>query len=315
MLDWLYSAETEGALSNLEARLDREAVRRRHVLKRRVFIVAITLIGLAISVSATDADSLIAEADQLYDRWSGDFNYEAYQADLQAAITLYQQALELLADEDVDTRFDLLVQLSQAGFELGEGYLTDLDEVKAIHTLGKEYALAALRLDPDFAITEQESFRAALSSAKDVGAIFWYGNTLGRYLEFHPITAMMGGMRDIAACFERAVELDPTYMDGAPLRSLGSFYAQVPDFLGGDMDKAEAVHQQAIAVSTTFLENTVNWADFVLRPLEAWTTLCAALDDVAALAENPDIMAAWPFYNERALRRARELLDEAPCEI
>jgi len=283
-------------------------------LKRRAFIAAIAFVGMAISLSATEADSLIAEADQLYDRWSGDFNYEAYQADLQAAYELYQQALGVLTDEDTDTRFDLLVRLSQVSFELGEGYLTDLDEVKAMHTLGKDYALAALRLDPDFVVTEGESFRAALSSAKDDGAIFWYGNTLGRYLEFDFLTAIMGGMSDIQACFERAVELDPTYMDGAPLRSLGSFYAQVPDFLGGDMEQAEAVHQQAMAVSTTFLENAVNWADFVLQPLEDWETLCAALNDVLTLAEDPDVMVAWPFYNERALRRARELLAEAPCE-
>jgi len=266
-----------------------------------------------LAVSATEANQLIVEADQLYDRWSGDFDYAAYQADLEAAIDLYQQVLDLLPEENIEARSDLLVRLSQACFELGEGYLTDLDEIKALHTLGRDYALAALRLDPDFVTTEGESFRAALYGAKDVGTIFWYGNTLGRYLEFHPLTAMMGGMRDIQACFERAVELDPTYMDGAPLRSLGSFFAQVPGFLGGDMEQAEVVHQQAMAVSSTFLENTVNWADYVLMPLEDWAALCTALNGVLALAEDPDIMAAWPFYNERAVRRAREILDEAPC--
>ena len=282
-------------------------------MTQRTFTAAILVIGMALAVLATEPDSLISEADQLYDRWSGDFNYETYQADLEAAIDLYQQALDVLPDDDIEVRSDLLVLLSQACFELGEGYLTDLDEIKALHTLGRDYALAALRLDPDFVTTEGESFRAALNGAKDVGAIFWYGNTLGRYLEFHPLTAMMGGMRDIQACFERAMELDPTYMDGAPLRSLGSFFAQVPSFLGGDMEQAEAVHQQAMVVSSTFLENTVNWADFVLMPLKDWAALCTALNGVFALAEDPDIMAAWPFYNERAVRRARVILDEAPC--
>lgn len=313
MLDWLYCAETAGALSNPEPPRKGGVVERRHVLKRHTFIAAIAVIGMTLAVSATEADQLIEQADQLYDRWSGDFNYEAYQADLEAAIDLYQQALDLLPEEDIKARFDLMVLLSQACFELGEGYLTDLDEIKALHTLGRDYALAALRLDPDFVTTEGESFRAALTGAKDVGAIFWYGNTLGRYLEFHPLTAMMGGMSDIQACFERAVELDPTYMDGAPLRSLGSFFAQVPSFLGGDMEQAEIVHQQAMAVSSTFLENAVNWADFVLMPLEDWARLCTALNDVVVLAEDLDIMAAWPFYNERAFRRAHEILAEAPC--
>jgi len=284
-------------------------------VKRGTFIAAIIVIGMAVDMLATEANQLIAEADQLYDRWSGTFDYEAYQANLEAAIDLYQQVLDLLPEEEFEARLNLLVRLSQACFELGEGYLTDLDEIEALHILGRDYALAALRLDPDFVSTEQESFRAALSSAKDVGAIFWYGNTLGRYLAFHPFTAIMGGMRDIQACFERAVELDPTYMDGAPLRSLGSFYAQVPAFLGGDMELAEAVHQDAMAVSTTFLENTVNWAEFVLKPSEDWEKLCTALSGVLSLAANPDVMAAWPFYNERALLRARELFEEAPCGI
>ena len=77
--------------------------------------------------------------------------------------------MDILSQEDVDARSSLLVRLSQACFELGEGYLIDPNEVEAIHTSGKDYALAALRLDPDFVTTEQNSFRAALSGAKDVG--------------------------------------------------------------------------------------------------------------------------------------------------
>lgn len=285
-------------------------------MKPRILIAAaVFVIGMMLTGAATEADSLIVEADKLYDRWTGEFDYQAYQTDLDAAITLYQQALQLLPKGEIQSQSTLLVRLSQACFELGEGYLTDRNDVEAIHTLGRDYALAALRLDPDFVATEQQSFRAALSGAKDVGAIFWYGNTLGRYLEFHYLTAVMGGMRDIQACFERAVELDPLYMDGAPLRSLGSFYAQVPGFLGGDMDQANAVHQQAMSVSSTFLENTVNWADFVLSPASDWERLCPALHDVLGLSENPDVMAAWPFYNTRALRRAREILDTVPCDF
>lgn len=275
--------------------------------------IVMALVVVAPTMATGDIDSLIAKADQLYDRWCGDFDYETYRADLEAAIALYQQALDLLPEDAIETRIDLLVRLSQACFELAVGYLTDLDEVKAIHTLAKDYALVALRLDPIFVTTEKESFRDALSQANDVRAIFWYGNTLGRYLEFHPFTALMGGMHDVRASFERAVELDPTYIDGAPLRSLGSFFARVPGFLGGDMELAEIIHQQAMAVSSVFLENTVNWADFVLRPRQDWEALCSALNSVIALAEDPDVMAAWPLYNLLALRRAHQIIDQAPC--
>ncbi|MBE0635305.1 hypothetical protein IH601_04860 [Candidatus Bipolaricaulota bacterium] len=282
---------------------------------RRAFIpLLVIVLAIGHCIQASNADALIAAANQLYDRWSGAFDYAAYQDDLESAIELYEQALDALADDDMDARSTVLVRLSRACFELGEGYLTDSKEVEAIHRLGRDYALAALRIDPDFVSTEQGSFRAALSSAKDVGAIFWYGNTLGRFLEFHRVTAIMGGVRDIQACFERAVELDPTYMDGGPLRSLASFYAQVPGFLGGDMDQAETLFQEAMAVSPTFLESPVNWAEFVLKPRQDWSTFCATLSAVVTRAEDSATMASWPLYSARALERALFLLDDGPCE-
>lgn len=274
----------------------------------------VTLSAYSCFGTTTSTANRLATADQLYDRWSDDFDYDTYQSNLQSAIALYQDVLGQLPEDDAVTRLGVLLRLSQACFELGEGYLTSSSEVEATHNLGKDYALAALRLDADFVSTERQSFRAALSSAKDVRAIFWYGNNLGRYLEFHQFTAMAGGVRDIQACFERAVELDHTYLDGAPLRSLASFHSQVPGFLGGDRDLAQKLHQQAMSVSSTLLENAVNWAEYGLGARADREARCSVLRDVVAQSEDLNLMATWPFYNERAARRARDLLAEMSCD-
>lgn len=283
-------------------------------MKRRAFMSLLMLVVIGHGIWAAQATELIASADQRYDRWSQAFDYDAYQDDLECAIDLYEQALATLPQGDTKARFALLVRLSRAYFELAEGYFADYGDAEELYSHGKDYALMALRLDPEFASIEKTSFRAALSSAADVEAIFWYGNTLGRFLEFHRFTAMRGGVRDVHACFERAVELDSTYMEGGPLRSLASFYAQVPGFLGGDMSRAETLFQQALAVGPTFLENRVNWAEFVLKPRRDWPILCDAVSIVTAQAEDLTTMSTWPLYNRLALQRAQALQEETGCE-
>jgi hypothetical protein len=173
---------------------------------------------------------LLAEADALYDRWSDPFDFDEYQADLTAAIERYDEALPLIPADMPNIRASVLNRLARACFELGAAYLSDRDELESIYERGKDYALESLRLDPAFRETEAESFRAALASASDAEAVFWYGNVFGRYVEFHPLTAMMGGMADIKTSFERAIELEEDLLAGGPWRAYASFLAQVPAF-------------------------------------------------------------------------------------
>lgn len=263
---------------------------------------------------AQSAGQLLAEADALYDRWSDPFDFDAYQADLAAAIDRYEQALPLIPDDASHILASVLNRLARACFELGAAYLSDRDDLETVYRRGKDYALASLRLDPAFRETEAESFRAALAGASDAEAVFWYGNVFGRYVEFHPLTALMGGMADIKTSFERAIELDEALLAGGPWRAYASFLAQVPEFLGGDMDAAFAAHERALEIGPLYLENAVNFADFVLEPQEDWSRFCAVLTESIDQGGDPDVVAEWPLYNTLALRRASELLAQHPCD-
>ncbi len=286
---------------------------RAFLLASSLAAVAVALIGLALTlgagVSARDAEELIAQAEALYDRWDGEgFDFAAYEGKLRRAIALWEAALPLIPEEEVQTRAHVLNRLSQAYFELAEGYLTSREEEDRAYGKGKDYALESLRLDPEFTrIEEREGFRAALRSAGDVEAIFWYGNNLGKWLNYHYGVALTGGTGDVLAAFERSVELDERYLAGGPHRALAGFLAQVPSFLGGSRKRAKPHFERSIQLGPDYLENYVNYADYYAKPEREWELFCSLLKTALEKAQDPAVMAKWPFYNTLALRRAQAL--------
>ncbi len=270
---------------------------------------------IAISAVAAPTDrGLIAAADAAFARGPG-FSLAAYAPRLRTALTTYEQALPLIPADAVQTRAYVLDRLARGYFELGLAYLTtDRHAQEQAFAKGKDYALESLRLDPQFVATEKKSFRAALSGATDVRAIFWYGNNLGSYLNFHFLTAISGGVRDVKAAFERAIALDARYLGGGPWRALGSFFAKVPGFLGGSRDQARAAFAHAITLGPNFLENYVDAAEYVYKPDKDWTNFCATLHTAINLSKDPTAMAAWPLYNALALNRAKALITTEQCK-
>lgn len=274
--------------------------------------LAVGALALLASALAQDPDpaALIAEAEALYDRWSGPFDFTAYEAKLRQAIELWEAALPLIPADQVQTRAHVLDRLSQAYFELAEGYIAKYAEREPAYGKGKDYALESLRLDPEFVRTEGESFRAALRSAKDIAAIFWYGNNLGRWLNYHAMTALTGGTLDVRAAFERSVELDETYDGGGPHRALAAFLAQVPSFLGGDLEGSKPHFERSIQIDGDYLENYVNYAEFYAKAKKDWPLFCGLLRTALEKAQDPAVMAKWPFYNKLAVDRAQALWRE-----
>ncbi|MGQ9733575.1 MAG: TRAP transporter TatT component family protein [Candidatus Bipolaricaulia bacterium] len=264
--------------------------------------------GLAqAQAQAQDPEALIAEADALYDRWSGPFDFAAYEGRLRRALELWEMALPLVPADQVETKAHVLDRLAQAYFELAEGYITKYAEREPAYEKGKDYALASLRLDPDFVRTEKESFRAALRGAKAIAALFWYGNNLGRWLNYHAMTALTGGTLDVRAAFERSVELDEAYDGGGPHRALAAFLAQVPSFLGGDLEGSKAHFERSIELDGEYLENYVNYAEFYAKAKKDWGLFCSLLKATLTKAQDPAVMAKWPFYNKLAVDRAQTL--------
>jgi len=277
------------------------------VLKKQVICQLVILI-LCVSLSSfAGTNDRIEIADAAFDRWDRSFEFEAYQQRLETALGAYEQLLYLVPKDERQTRAHIANRLSQGYFELGFAYITDRDNQEKAFAKGQAHALTSLRLDPRFAQVEEEGFRAALESANDAIALFWYGNNRGKYLEFHWLTAISGGMKDVRAAFESAIELDEAYFGGGPWRALGSFLAKVPTFLGGDMVQAKAAFERAIELGPNLVENYVDYAEYYAKPEQEWEIFRHELSSALELAKDPEVMACWPLYNTLALRRAEKL--------
>ena len=269
------------------------------------------LIGNLVPCTAQDSElaTLLAEAEAAYDRWSGPFDFDTYEAPLRRAIDLWEEALPLLPVEDVETRIGVLNRLSQAYFELALGYLDTAAEKETAFEAGKDAALAALYLDPAVvAAREKDGFRAALRAATDVASIFWYGNNLGQWLNYHKLTAIMGGVRDVEASFERAIELDECYDGGGPHRAMAAFLAQAYFVVGRSRNDAVVHFEQSIELDPTYLENHVNYAEYYARPTGDDVLFDELISTVLSKAEDPETVATHPLYNVLAIDRARALV-------
>ncbi|UCF10126.1 MAG: hypothetical protein JSW65_00095 [Candidatus Bipolaricaulota bacterium] len=271
-------------------------------------LLAIAALGAVAQEAAVGAEELIARADAAFDRWTGTFDFDAYEADLRLAIDLWEEALPLLAEDRIQSRSRVLNSLSQALFELADGYVIDRGDRETLFERGKDAALASLELDPAFVETrEADGFRAALLAANDIAAIFWYGNTLGQWLNYHQWTAVMGGVKDVYASFQRSIELDETFDAGGPHRAMGSLLAQAYFTVGRRREDAVAHFERAIEIDPTHLESYVNYAEHYAKAEKDQVLLDELLTTVLTLAEDRAVVAAHPFYNARAIERARRL--------
>ncbi len=301
-------------MSSAGVPLRRLAVEGGSVLRNVRFVTVGLVIFCSCLAAASEVADLLAQAAALYDTQNGGFDFAAYEGRLRQSIQLDEQALPLIAAGDSAARLATLHQLARAYFELANAYIPSGADQEAAYVAGKDHALASLRMDADFVTREgTDGFRAALSNANDLEAVFWYGTNFGCYLNYHQLEAILGGgMRDVPACYERAMALDEMYLAGAPVRSLGCYLAQVPEFIGGNMTRARELLTRAMEIAPQFLQNGVDLAEWVLKPQKETEALCTLLAGVKTDAQDPAVMAVWPLYNELALRRAETLSAGCP---
>ncbi len=80
----------------------------------------------------------------------------------------------------------------------------------------------------------------------DANAWLWLGRAWGRRAETSNMLVAPSYASKSRQCFERAVQLDPK--NGEALNDLFSYYLEAPGFLGGGMEKAEALVEKIRAV-------------------------------------------------------------------
>ncbi|MCB1317957.1 MAG: hypothetical protein KDK27_18460 [Leptospiraceae bacterium] len=195
--------------------------------------------------------------------------------------------LEALKNNEKDA--EAVTQLAQIMFWLGEYSDSDSDKEKYFGE-GVEHGKKAIELNPD-----------------SVAAHTWYASSMGSHGLVRGIMSSLFYLGPIEKHAKKAVELDESYFEAAPLRLLGRFYHQAPGWpVGpGDNKKAQELLERSIEVGPEFAFNQVYLADLYIskgKKDDARKMLEAAL----ALPERSNM----PIHYQRSQAQARSLMEK-----
>lgn len=204
-----------------------------------------------ISAIQGDARALIEEADKY---WENRLN----RADLDRAIALYLEA----AQRDPEN-VELFTRLSLAYYFLAEAHSgNDKDAQLAAYNEGAQWGERALGIHPEFRrLVEEEGVKPEdafyVLDKRYIGALYWSASNLGKWAKKKGIIAALSLRSRGIRAMERCLELDETYFYGAPHRWLGTYYAVIPAFAGGDLEKSQYHFERSLAIEPNYFATRV----------------------------------------------------------
>ncbi len=306
------------------------------MVKKMGFLLGIVLL---VAGSAAYADEALEAAIALIpDGGDVAIHYDdAGRAALEAAIGALEVAVGVTASfdamsEDAYTALGVPVEqkglvnkLAQAYYTLGDVFLHNADGARTAFEKGRLWGLKSLRMNPAFAQIERssKSFIDAVKQETDVAALYWtYGNW-ARKDEFDILGAVFrNDPPKLLALIERALALQPSYINYGAYRSLAAYYGSLPAMFGQDLPRALSYvcsvlidEPQYCAACVTcpidphaneYLENRLIFAQYYLMKKGEWQEAARVLHVI--LAE--PVGDLHPLYNAFDQVLAQELLVE-----
>jgi len=193
-------------------------------------------------------------------------------------------ALEEAAQADAD--LDTLLALSQVSFIYGDVRAKTPEEKLEAYDRGRQIARRAVDLAP-----------------RSAAARFWYGANTGRWGQTKGVMRSLFLLPTVKDSLEAALELDPAF---APAYALGgSIYYEVPSFVGGDLDRSEAMFRRGLELDPHYTNMRVGLARTLWkkgRATDARREALAVLDEKA-----PSNPADWTVKD---VPQAKALLEQ-----
>ena len=239
----------------------------------------------------------------------GDAKWKA-RADVDSAVAAVELWEQAAIDQPEHPR--LLVKLTRAHVFLADAASDQQDELSRLDTAIAWGERALLAADPELAarLESGEKLADALREADEaaVPALYWYAVALSKWSRIKGFAVTLGHKDAVLAAMRRCADLDPEYHWGGPLRYLGVYYALMPAFAGGDLDKARAYFEQAAGVAPKYVGIPLARAQFLDVKLQDRADFEAQLRSVL---DTPDDAIPELEPETRALKlRAQKLLDE-----
>ncbi len=301
-------------------------------------LIKVVLVGAALSVSAcaTSRDSSLTNADTLVKgSTQGDFQKALADADalwegrierakLEQAISAWEAAVKISSDNiSADERRLALAEtyakiaraqyfLADAHIRMGEGSEDAINEqMKMTFEKGVTAAEKSLAVyNPDIAKKMADGDIEAVNKL-DKGAVpslYWYATNMGKWALLEGFGTILEHKDNIKAVMDFVEKESPLYFHGAPPRYFGAYYAKLPGFAGGDLDKSKSYFEQAMAADADWLSTPVLMAELHAVKSEDKAAFKQLLEQV--LAYDLDKKPEYKPENEFEQRKARRMLDK-----
>jgi len=209
------------------------------------------------------------DADALYAN-------RALLADAERAAAIWQARL----DRD-PTDFEAAWKRARAGYWIG-GHGKDQGEKDHAY----ELAMAAAR-------------KAIAARPNRPEGHFWLAANMGGYAEDHGIRGGLKYRGAIRESLEKALALDPGFLQGSADRALGRWYFKVPGLFGGSKRKSEEHLRRALAYNPRSIVTRIFLAE-TLEALDRRSEAIAELRQVLALPPDPDWLPEDAEFKQQA---------------
>lgn len=178
---------------------------------------------------------------------------------LRRALELYESDLETKPE----SRF-LLVRLAR-GYYLYGVLLTDTNLKLAAFKRGMHYGDRALYTFPEFRERFDKSRQIGEAvetlGIEAIGAIYWAAVNMAKWARLEGMVKILLLKNKARAMVEHVYKLDSGYNHGAADRYLGAYYAVVPAYAGGDLERSRRHFEQALARAPNYIGNRVYMAE------------------------------------------------------
>jgi len=192
-------------------------------------------------------------------------------------------------------------------------FVKDEDRKKIFSDKTKEWSVLLLRTYPKFVKYESAEFNEYekwVDSLKksDIPYVFWAANAWIMWIieNSDDMNAMLELPR-ARVIIDKIYEMDPSYYFGAPHLFYGIYYSILPEFAGGDLEKAKEEFNKALEYSKDkFLLTKLSYAEFYLKAKYDRDNYIKVLKEIVNtdLEKNPEMR----LLNTLTQEQAKELL-------
>ncbi len=158
-------------------------------------------------------------------------------------------------------------------------------------------------------INAWKSYLRRFDDREHAGMVFWLGYNWARHINLNKNDPdVLADLSFAIAIFERALQLDPTYMNYAPCAAMAAYYSRAAPSLGGEPERSRELFERAInGTQRHFLTYLVLQARAYAVMVQDRALYRRLLEEVINAG---DVMPEQRLANQIAKRRARRYLDQ-----